>query len=1825
MNILNNRYKVITIINEDLSNTLYLVSDMINDNKRMALKFINPELIPLKTMENFRREFVTLSSLSHPNLMQIYGFGAIQSIDGTLTSSKQYYCTYEYIKGKNIINAVSNMCFEKKIDILLQICNALAYLHRRGFSFKNLDHKSIIITEVDGKPCAKLIGMPRNEDMEKTVFRLKKISNQFKLPEEIKSKKKNDLGDLYSLGVLIFYLLTGKNPNRNNFLNIWEQYRNNPSSLKSVPDNVDRKRILDVINRLTSINPADQYTDVYSVIKEIEEICNIKKTHFHNKYFEKIITKTKLIGRDENINQLNLWVNEVSNNTCKQKITCITGEAGIGKTRLLSEFLFSMSLDKIRVLHGVSSENEENTYEPVKQILEQLIPFSPSEILESFKSELVKILPDEKSLKGAIPSPALPDEKEKLRLKVRLSNFISNVLEKEVSVLIFDNAQWLDEATLELIDYLSSSKKTPLCIILSYQKEPMLKNKAGQKYIHKWLSSSIANEVSLTRFDFEETCEFIKNVLAITSCPVAFCTEMFRYTEGNPGFIIDAITALFKEGKLYIDNNGQWSTEFDEDADYSRLYIPPSMHEAVWKHINSLDEISYKALETISAFNMPVSFEVIESILDASHDDIRDILAELISHQIVEQRLADWGYTYDFHSKKIKNEIYKKIEPSRKKALHKKCSEILEEMYKDENRVNKDELIYHYIKTGEKQKALNLIIESADRMLKLHINAQTMAYLKKGRQIAKDISSIKDTIKILLMMGELYRRKGENRKASDCYNEALKYAVEFDDKVAIAKVKEMIGALYTRKNDFDRALVSLNESLMLSKETGYVEGYLEAVRRICWVYIFKRKNEEAIDMINKVLSEYSDEKYSFYHASLYNVLGTHYLEQSNINEALNCYNKSIELYQKINENVEIAYPLNNIATVFAEFLNDNAKAREYFEKSLQINLANNMVEGISSCYDNLGETHRLEDNYTQALEYYFKCEEQARESELNSLLFTVNKNIMLAYLEVDEYQKSYEYLLKVTQEMEKNSDRGHDLQIFYEYAARYYFEIGCFEEAKAMALKGINTCKKSSTKESLTLNCLVLLSEHYTSSRNDSELLFQNALTLLKNYECCSTIKERRDVLHQLAEALIAFDNIEASRCLLRKSLELSTTVNTKKLEIEYLILYGTCEGGNPGIEIINKSLELNEEYKSLRLRWKGYRAIGNIYYSIKEKSLSGINYIKALDALYHLVQKVPVEFHNSFLFSHNHEEPRARLLSLKADNLKEQELLVQRQMRNKINNSKSIIQHFFDGINYEFIFQQSGNSITSDAGENSPSKLDEEKIGIIENLIMNSTSDYLNNLKMILEAACNLTSAETGYILRYNDNNELDAFVVRTDNTEPDYYNYIIERVNENIDGILVANSFDKKIGNTDIFLPGGVKAVICIPIYGHDPSDKCTFIKQTKRKHRESSDYNIKGYIYLSTRNVFNQFSWHSFGMVKLLSKIAALQIENYDLRIISSIDKLTGAYTRKFFESAIETQIKKAVREKSQLSIVMIDIDKFKSVNDNYGHQKGDEILSNVGNILLKNIRPTDICCRYGGEEFVIILPDTSSSEAESLAERLRSTVEKARLMGQGNNLTISLGISCYPKHGSIRNELIAKADQALYHAKESGRNRVSLWNTKMRKLSKRMDKLAGIISGNVMHDQRNVLSLIEIVRLSNEIMPLEDKIYRVLGTIIDTFDSEYGILITCQEQSYKVLKVYARKSTVPGWVEEESYNRKIVDKVIKQKTGTYLVDWDNVNVLDSQTGEPILHSIVVEPILKGKDIKGVLYLSCPINRKEYGFNELNFLGTLGNVISGILSMP
>jgi len=156
------------------------------------------------------------------------------------------------------------------------------------------------------------------------------------------------------------------------------------------------------------------------------------------------------------------------------------------------------------------------------------------------------------------------------------------------------------------------------------------------------------------------------------------------------------------------------------------------------------------------------------------------------------------------------------------------------------------------------------------------------------------------------------------------------------------------------------------------------------------------------------------------------------------------------------------------------------------------------------------------------------------------------------------------------------------------------------------------------------------------------------------------------------------------------------------------------------------------------------------------------------------------------------------------------------------------------------------------------------------------------------------------------------------------------------------------------------------------------------------------------------------------------------------IASIDPLTKLYNRQYLFLKLKEELNRFKRYETSFSILMIDLDNFKAINDSFGHQKGDEILSKFGNILEKSKRELDICARYGGEEFIIILPHTDIKESFKIAERLRLIIVKKF---QSDNLTVSMGISNCPKSGKSIESLIKKADDSLYKSKSMGKNRVS----------------------------------------------------------------------------------------------------------------------------------------------------------------------------------------
>jgi diguanylate cyclase (GGDEF)-like protein len=160
------------------------------------------------------------------------------------------------------------------------------------------------------------------------------------------------------------------------------------------------------------------------------------------------------------------------------------------------------------------------------------------------------------------------------------------------------------------------------------------------------------------------------------------------------------------------------------------------------------------------------------------------------------------------------------------------------------------------------------------------------------------------------------------------------------------------------------------------------------------------------------------------------------------------------------------------------------------------------------------------------------------------------------------------------------------------------------------------------------------------------------------------------------------------------------------------------------------------------------------------------------------------------------------------------------------------------------------------------------------------------------------------------------------------------------------------------------------------------------------------------------------------------------------LSITDGLTGLTNRSQLEASLQREIFRSRRYRSPLSLVMIDVDFFKAVNDTFGHQEGDDVLTSVASIIKRLCRSHDVAARYGGEEFLLILPETSASGALTIAERIREEVENHRFNHEGkvHSVTVSCGIAEFDSAGTQDyTSLIGVADAALYQAKESGRNR------------------------------------------------------------------------------------------------------------------------------------------------------------------------------------------
>lgn len=332
--------------------------------------------------------------------------------------------------------------------------------------------------------------------------------------------------------------------------------------------------------------------------------------------------------------------------------------------------------------------------------------------------------------------------------------------------------------------------------------------------------------------------------------------------------------------------------------------------------------------------------------------------------------------------------------------------------------------------------------------------------------------------------------------------------------------------------------------------------------------------------------------------------------------------------------------------------------------------------------------------------------------------------------------------------------------------------------------------------------------------------------------------------------------------------------------------------------------------------------------------------------------------------------------------------------------------------------------------------------ISILYNIsqAVNFIDDLKRLLQVILSKALVTLEAEKGSLMLYDyTSNSLQVKVV---------YGLADKRVEENINNGLIQCSQIKAgegVAGT-VFLE---KKAIITNLGSNDPR----FVNKDSLPNVQSllcvpliAKGETIGVINISNKKNNKLFNQKDLEFMTSLSNQAAIAIDNAKLYELATKDGLTKLYISRHFYTLLENEIRRCSRYKHKMSLLMLDIDNFKNINDTYGHLIGDQILRELSNEISQTVRKIDIPARYGGEEFIVILPETTKEDAVIIAERLRVNISKIKVKAKEDTYispTTSIGVCQYPMDGEDAKTLINSADTALYHSKHNGKNIVSIF--------------------------------------------------------------------------------------------------------------------------------------------------------------------------------------
>jgi tetratricopeptide (TPR) repeat protein len=766
--------------------------------RAVAVKVIGAELEAGEGRERLFREARAAAALSHPNVVAVYDVGEHDEMP---------YFVMELIEGRSLSESAP-----EKIDEILgfavQICGALSHAHEHGLVHRDLKPANVLIEWSHGVPAIKIVDLGlaiRERGMR--ITRQGGIAGtvSYMSPEQALGGVVDGRSDLYSLGVMLYELVTGRLPfDGDNALAVLSQHIHAPvvpprTYRGDVPVHVEA-----AILRLLSKDPDDRYATAADTAVALTSFSErVAPSQVASAALGGLV-RGRMVGREAEFETLRRsWCEAGAG---RGGMVLVSGEPGSGKTRLARELMDYARITGGTVVSGGCYELEAATpYLPFVEAIRSWVHQSTNDeirnVIGDSGAELARLAPELASRIGPFAEvPELSASEERLRLFDGISRFFFSLAGEGGLLLFVDDLQWADQASLSLLHYLVRIIGTERVLILGCYRETELDRAHPlAEALDNWNRERAAVRIHLRRLELEATAAMLTVLLGDECLTESFCEDIHRETEGNPFFVEEVVKTLVEENQIVCDC-GEWRRR-DQGA---LLVLPQGVKAAIGRRLDRVSRPTTDILRTAAILGKNFNYAELAAVADANEEELLDALDEAVAAQLLETGVGDAvAFTHD----KIREVLYHELNPIRRRRLHTRIADGLEALRESGGRVAVEDLAHHYIEGGGLDKGYGYVMTAAADATRIFAYTDAIRLYERARECVEALDRHDQLPEIDATMGRVATLMGDPLVAAEHYERAL--AATEDDADAL-KLRCKIGEAYVLIGDA-RALEYVKE------------------------------------------------------------------------------------------------------------------------------------------------------------------------------------------------------------------------------------------------------------------------------------------------------------------------------------------------------------------------------------------------------------------------------------------------------------------------------------------------------------------------------------------------------------------------------------------------------------------------------------------------------------------------------------------------------------------------------------------------------------------------------------------------------------------------------------------------------------------------------------------------------------------------------------------------------------------------------------------------------------------------------------------------------